>query len=241
MSDSLLIAIPSARDVGHQWVSRFLEIVIGAHSRAATSVRFFPGYSVDIARDIAAETALREGKSHILFVDNDTLPPADIVQRLLGHGKEIVAALYRERHPPFEWSMGRQEPGQSGPMPVPKAWTFGDLIEVDWSGFGCILIETQVFEKLRRPWFLMTGGRVFDLPDGRVGGSREKGVGEDIFFCLEAKKVGIPTYVDTGALCEHQTSVWIGAGSTSPTFSFPPPPWKLPWDPVPDKDPRKDQ
>jgi GT2 family glycosyltransferase len=60
------------------------------------------------------------------------------------------------------------------------------LVEADAVGFGAVLIDTKVFQKVKRPWFIAATGK-----------------GEDIQFCYEARKAGFKVYMDTAAKIGH--------------------------------------
>jgi hypothetical protein len=54
-----------------------------------------------------------------------------------------------------------------------------------------MMIKTEVFAKLEEPYFYFE-----QLPDNKI-------LGEDIYFCIKAKDVGIETWVD------HELSMGI--------------------------------
>jgi len=60
------------------------------------------------------------------------------------------------------------------------------LYRVDAIGFGCVLIRVSVFKKIEKPWF-----------DWTVES------GEDIYFCVQAKKHNIEIWADTNAVVGH--------------------------------------
>ena len=60
---------------------------------------------------------------------------------------------------------------------------------VDYTGFGWVLIKKGVFENLEYPWFapqmqVFESGEVQDM------------CGEDVSFCLDAKKMGMEIWCD---------------------------------------------
>ena len=68
---------------------------------------------------------------------------------------------------------------------------------VDYTGFGWVLIKHGVFERLEYPWFAPKM-QVFD--SGKV----QDMCGEDVSFCLDAKKEGIVTWCDPRIRVGHE-------------------------------------
>ena len=68
---------------------------------------------------------------------------------------------------------------------------------VDYTGFGWVLIKHGVFERLEYPWFapkmqIFESGNVQDM------------CGEDVSFCLDAKKAGMVTWCDPRVRVGHE-------------------------------------
>ena len=68
---------------------------------------------------------------------------------------------------------------------------------VDYTGFGWVLIKHGVFERLEYPWFapkmqIFESGNVQDM------------CGEDVSFCLDAKKAGMVTWCDPRIRVGHE-------------------------------------
>lgn len=79
--------------------------------------------------------ALDNRASHLLIVEADTIPPVDVVQRLVAHGMDIVGALYHyrdETHPAVAW---------------PKENITTGLCEVDGMGTGCVLLSNRALQE----------------------------------------------------------------------------------------------
>ena len=68
---------------------------------------------------------------------------------------------------------------------------------VDYTGFGWVLIKHGVFERLEYPWFAPKM-QVFD------SGNVQDMCGEDVSFCLDAKKEGIVTWCDPRIRVGHE-------------------------------------
>jgi hypothetical protein len=158
----------------------------------AISLKIMQGTIIQNQRADLCLDAMREGCSHILFIDSDMTFPQDMVQRLLKHDVDIVAAnCARRRMPTGPTAQNYDENG------VRKmVYTMPDstgLEEVGSIGTGIMLIKKEVFQNMSEPWFDMpwqTGKRGY--------------MGEDVFFCKKAQELGFKVYID------HDVSKEIG-------------------------------
>ena len=94
-------------------------------------------------RNIMAEKAIEMGSTHILMIDSDMTFPGDLLVRLLMRGKDVVGVPYPRRSPPYEL-LGRPkdpENDQSG------------CVEFEMLPAGLLLIKTEVFSRIPKPWF----------------------------------------------------------------------------------------
>mgnify|MGYP006321599471 FL=1 len=66
-------------------------------------------------------------------------------------------------------------------------------IEIHGGGMGCAFIKTDVFRKLKYPWYDWV-----NYADDHRGM-----LSEDLYFCVACKKKGITIYTDTRANCGH--------------------------------------
>jgi GT2 family glycosyltransferase len=152
---------------------------------------------VDALRDSAASYAIREGFSHILFLDADMVWPTDTLQKMLAHhDKGIVGGLYVLKHAPHApVAMGdRFRLDGSNVDQFYHVNPLGaDLIPCDVLGMGCTLVPVEVFSKIGpRPWFV--------YKDDDQGWPV---VTEDVPFCLKAKEAGYDIWLDPTVKCGH--------------------------------------
>lgn len=134
----------------------------------------------DLARQALDRINEYTGKpfSHFLWIDDDSVFNPDMACYLAQHGDlDVVSALYfgRTQHLPVVYVKdGSDDPYKHYPLiDVPT-----NLCEVDAVGFGACLTRRETFERLPSPWFSFHGA------------------GEDIYFCVEARKRGIRIWCD---------------------------------------------
>lgn len=168
------------------------------------------GLPVDQARCVLAEKALEIGAKYLWFVDDDTIPPPNTLQRL-------VTIL--ENYPEIKVIGGVYVTKADVPQPVIFRgeglgsfwhWKKGDVFEVSSMGAGCMLISTDVFKDCAKPWF-----EFIDVPsnDPAIPGIK---VSEDVSFCKKVRAAGHLVYAHGGILCEHFDC------TTGKTYSLPP-------------------
>lgn len=198
MSKRGLVIVPSRGTATIEWsfALRNLELPEGA------DVGYIYGYSVDHERNQAVTTALKGGYDWLFFLDDDVIAPPGTFARLNSHHLDIVSGLYWKRWEPIEPAMRWDEPKE-------RKFKMGDLVEVDYAGAGCLLIQRSVLEKIEYPWFEWATSRP-DLP-------QDERDSDDYFFCRKARKAGFKIHVDTGVRCLH-----VGYGRAGLGGSFVP-------------------
>ncbi len=141
------------------------------------------------ARTELARIALEWGADHLLWLDSDQTFPARALTRLLSIGQPIVGCNISTRAEPCQPN-ARDHAGRPI-FTTAEAAAGGIVQEVGWLGFGLLLTAAEVFAKVPQPWFLM--------PD-------EQGtiVGEDYYFCRQARAAGYKIYAD------HALSMQVG-------------------------------
>lgn len=139
------------------------------------------GSYINNNRTLLVHEAVKQGASHILFIDSDMRFPPDALERLLKHNKDIVASNAKSRTAD-SWCAFKQ--GKQVSSEGKKG-----LEEVETVGFGVVLIKTEVFtSKLRA-----LPPHIFSMPfDNSTG----KFVGEDVYFCTIARENGYKIWID---------------------------------------------
>lgn len=148
---------------------------------------------VPFARERLAEAALEQGADYLFMIDDDMLAPQDLFYKLAANDKDICAALAFTRNPDhkpviYETIEGYDPVARSryGMSRFVMSYPRDTLVECDSVGFGAVLIKTQVLRKVEKPWFF--------------GMSQ---TGEDVTFCIKAKKAGFSVWMDTRIKLGH--------------------------------------
>ena len=110
------------------------------------------GLSPAAARNIIFNQAILNNCTHVLLVDDDMAIKPDALKKLLAHDKDIVSGLYLSHafpHQPLAFD-GFTDKGLIRYLSLNKG--MGGLVKVEATGFGCVLIKTDVLKRMERPW-----------------------------------------------------------------------------------------
>lgn len=141
----------------------------------------------------AIKQKLNPKYSHWLFIDHDVGFVADHIIQLLNHNKDVVSGAYRPKDKPERFVAGYCD--DSGKiMDYAPAIDTG-LIQVDWTGAGFLLCKREALEKMDYPFFWKSVHRY---------GNRALTVGEDLYFCLNARQNLVSIYLDTNTIINHE-------------------------------------
>jgi len=163
-----------------------VEAIVGASARLPVGSKVCFSYgpsSIALNRNLVVEGFLQLPRLEWLaMVDSDAVPPPDGIAALLDRGVDICGALYYQRRQPFKICCGKPlDRSHEGPERL------GGLLEVDWTGTHMMLIRRYVLEAMAKPWFVEAG----------------PGFGEDVNFCLAARKAGFRVFTDFDVEAGH--------------------------------------
>lgn len=152
--------------------------------------------SIADARNAIVEQAQAAGVKWLLMCDTDQLYPEDTFTKLLGNGLDVCGVAVHRRWAPFDRIFYRGEIGKYKNVEDEEAFS-GEIIEVDATGTGCMLINMEIFDEIEYPWFFFSVGR------------EGKAVGEDINFCSKVRDTGRKIYVDTSIEVGHLATMIV--------------------------------
>jgi len=189
--------------------------MIVAMSMQHTPVHMSAGYllvrgkPVEEARELLAETALEHGARFLWFVDDDTIPPPNACRKLIYELEQdplamVCGGIYTARcDPPSPVVF------QGLGMGSYWRWKKGEVFECSGMGAGCMMIKTEIFKQLPKPWFK------FDIVESDDLKNPGHNISEDIYFCEAVRREGYKILAHGGVLCDHYD------GATGNFFSLP--------------------
>lgn len=155
---------------------------------------FQNGYELSTMRNNIVEYALSGDYTHVLFLDLDMIYPTNTIKALLEADKNIVCSFYVRRSPPniplfllateTRYVMRPEWPPGMG------------VYEVGAVSPGGLLVRTEVFRKIRPPWFSYNK----KAPNGNI-------VSEDIYFSVRARDAGFKLWCRTDLILGHISKV----------------------------------
>ena len=139
------------------------------------------------SRNLAREKVLKEGYEYLFCLDQDVIPPKDVIERLINYNKDIVSGVYFVYNDenvlvPLIYKKVKKDEVRNLTFEEIKE---PNLITVDACGLGCVLISRKVLEKI----------------SFRYDPSKE--AFDDMWFSLDAVKNGFKIYCDTSVKCKH--------------------------------------
>lgn len=172
-------------------MTRCLDALIKYSINAGVQLRVDKRFSslIALSRNQSAQAAVDSEFDYLLFIDSDMVFGEDFLVRMLKRDKGVLSALAVNR-------MGKHEPvcrvlNADGDYEPRKNLTEGRFYsDLDMLGCGFLLIKTEVFKKLKKPYFAMPP-------------FKESIMGEDVYFCSKAKEAGYDICLDTELSCGH--------------------------------------
>jgi len=141
-----------------------------ARMKTPLTVLLYETCYIHLGRERLAQQALDGGFTHLLFVDSDMFFEPDALDRLIARDKDIVGADYNKKFLPLESTViGAEE-------------EFG---KCDGIATGFLLIKTDVFKKLKHPWFFYEADEHGNCITG-----------DDMWFCKIAREAGYDIWCD---------------------------------------------
>lgn len=198
-------AVPFEKAVPEQAVTSLLNVAEDCGRRGYQRL-YMPSNRTDATRNhlVAGFLELARPGDVLVFLDNDHLHPAEIVERLAGlarAGSPLVSALTFRRMTPTTTSAPDALLWRfTHNFELIRDWERGALVECDFAGFGAVAIRQEVFAALevhgyRAPFFRYLYHD--DLPRNHPT--------EDFYFAHCCRDAGLPWLCDTGLITPHLT------------------------------------
>lgn len=207
---SVFIAVPNMGKIQTDLMLRLIQWCFTGKNIIFPPQRITP---VSKARTICVEAFLKSGYEWLFFVDADTVPPEDAIDRLTSHHKQFVSGIVSNlkagsdgilRPTPCVYRKPRTKKekkeceGMKAYYPVID-FKDGKLKQIAAAGLACAMIHRSVFDKIKPPYF----EEHYPDPKSKIE------TGEDIRFSQKLEAAGIKMYVDPKVMGAHWKEVKI--------------------------------
>ena len=155
------------------------------------------------SRNLIREKVLTEDYDYFLSLEQDVIPPKDVIEKLLKWNKKVVSGVVFHLMPQTEQA-GRKfllfpmfgvDDGK-GKYTFLKSQDVMDkfnLIKIDYCSMGCLLIHRSVLEKLKFRYELTNSSEK----------DEDNVLWDDMCFCRDVKKLGIDIHGGNNVKCKH--------------------------------------
>lgn len=189
----LCVAIPNLGSIKVETVMCLLPSLFHTVIETGCGLHFVMPYGslIDENRNESVKAALEVKASHLMFIDSDMTFPDNGILTLASRDKLVIGANYNRRTLPLsstvkiadENGMLLEVKGDQIPKYPFKCYAVAT---------GFMLIRTEIFKDLEKPWFFFGWDPV-----------REKTIGEDVDFCKKVQAKGIDVWCDPTMDIKH--------------------------------------
>ncbi|MSR86535.1 glycosyltransferase family 2 protein [Candidatus Woesearchaeota archaeon] len=141
------------------------------------------------------QKVLDEDYDYLLILDQDVIPPPDVIEKLMAHDKDVVSGMYFGHHDigngevkvmPFAWAFSKEHKdwNNTGYLLDSEMWA-DHLLTIAFAGMGCILFKRKVLEKIEFRYSL------------------EMDAWDDRWLGVDVWDKGFEFYLDTSVKCKH--------------------------------------
>jgi hypothetical protein len=186
---------------------------------------FTKGMKREDARTFLAEEAIRLGAEYLLYIDDDTAPPADapihLITAMDQADDDVIACggIYTTKADPAVPLVYKNEMG--GPF---WKWKYGEVFECEVVATGCMLVRLDGLADIPKPWFRdintveeAIGDPIALNPDDPLPDHFQ--MTDDVYFCKKAARHGKKVLAHGGVLPIHISQ--DGRAHTLPSDSYP--------------------
>lgn len=192
----ILLAVPTFENITPDTFKSLWDMDKAGHEVIFETVR---GYDCATARNKIAQKAIDIGADYVLMVDSDMVIPADTLVNFLDEPVPVcigycprrsnhdMSAIYKMYQPNGVPHFDYDDPYMMEELREAQE----TRLRIHGGGMACSLIATDVFRRLEYPWF------------DWVNYKNKNVLSEDLYFCEQCKRAGIPVLVDTRVSCGH--------------------------------------
>jgi choline kinase len=183
-STSVSILVPT-RDTVYSHFSYSLTNLMKTSTQMGIDVHLFFNASTILInqREQLIDQAIQIKSDWVLWLDSDMVFPSTTLLRLLSHNQNIVACNYMKRSNPMKSVAFMDISDWESWVPLQKQ---DELLTVEAIGMGCVLIKTEIFNQLKKPYFEYT-----------YDNKTQDWLGEDFTLFKKINYLGYEVKVDT--------------------------------------------
>lgn len=180
----LSIVVPTRDTVHTGFAFALTQLIKTTENLGIETYLFFNSSTILLnQREQLTTSSLEMESDYILWLDSDMTFPSTTAIRLLSHEKNIVGCNYKKRSVPQN-SVAYKKIGDWDSW-LPLELDQG-LVEVEGVGMGCLLVKTELFNKIQKPYFEFT-----------YDNESDSWCGEDFNLLKKFNDIGEKTYIDT--------------------------------------------
>lgn len=206
---NIMIAIPSMGEVSMMFTVSLVGMILKTKEK-------YPNCSIRIATVIRrlihrsraelAEKFLETDCNLLMWIDDDNPPQPDDLNKLIEKNLPIVSGLYFKRNAPYEPIIMVERANGVGTERRPDLYRNGskEPFRVNSTGMGFMLVKREVIEAMKA-----LGIPLFDVRGN---------VGEDIWFCLQARQAGYDIMIAPDVEIAHLGERILVTGDTYNDF-----------------------
>lgn len=176
---SVAIGIPNTGTIKTKTVASLVATIRSLHHPNVLLMQ--EGSVLHWNREELVKAAIKRNATHLLFVDDDMVFEKDAANRLMERNKDIVGVHYNCRKFPATTTVHMDAEKKKNIQ-----WENPDgFMTCDAVGTGFLLINLDVFKKLKEPWFFWKTNEQGEVVEG-----------EDYWFCRLAREAGFEVWID---------------------------------------------
>jgi GT2 family glycosyltransferase len=148
------------------------------------------------SRNLLRQYAIENHFDYFFSLEQDVIPPSNVVKKLLGCKKKVVSGVYYNDIVLESRASGKLEKVKVALLRImmsdkklywllPEVLKEPELIDVFEAGVGCMLIEVELLKKVN-----------FRYDKSKTGF-------DDVCFCEDVRKLGYKVWALTDVVCEH--------------------------------------
>ena len=180
----LAILVPTRDSVYSQFAYCLAQLIKITNEMGIDTYLFFDSSTILLnQRENLIKKAIEVKSDFVLWLDSDMMFPSTSALRLLEHNLDIVACNYMKRAKPLKTVAYTDITNWDSWVPLESN---AGLKEVQGVGMGCMLMKTEIFETLTKPYF------EFIYKE-----NTQDWFGEDFNLLEKLRNNGFKVYIDT--------------------------------------------